>query len=232
MSKYKPVFFDIETTGFNPMTPRWYSDSIAAEVTAVAVGEMRDWTDGGDETRCNVFANRGDQEYETIQEVREHLEFIEAKYASNGWTPFLVGHNVIQFDVMYWAARCSRLRQNPYPVSHGWRRLDTMRALSLPPSAESGSTNYPGQQDYADYLGFDYVDRLDGSDMPQAFVDGDYEEIITHVRDDVETLMDIFYHEREDMVNEFWSHYDSGHDDELTEPAPEFTDNVTIDTDG
>jgi len=231
MSKYKPVFFDIETTGFNPMTPRWYSDSIPAEVTAVCIGEIRDWTEDGEERRSNTFVNRGNEEYETLEEVRSHLEFIEEKYADNGWVPFLVGHNVIQFDVMYWSARCARLRQSPYPISNGWRRLDTMRALSLPPSDENGPTQYPGQQDYADYLGLDYVDRLDGSDMPEAFVDGEYEEILIHVRDDVETLMDVFMEEREDMVAYFWDHYDNSHDNPLDEPSPEFTDSVTIGSD-
>lgn len=230
MSRYKPVFFDIETTGFNPMTPRWYSDSIAAEVTAVCIGEIRDWADDGKERRSNTFVNRGGQEYETIEEVRDHLEFIEQKYERNGWEPFLVGHNVIQFDVMYWSARCARLRQSPYPISNGWRRLDTMRALELPADANGGSSRYPGQQDYADWLGLDYVDRLDGSDMPQAFADGDYDEIATHVRDDVTTLMEIFMREREDMVDELWGHYDSGHDDSLDESSPEFTDSITIDS--
>jgi len=232
MSRYKPVFFDIETTGFNPMTPRWYSDSIAAEITAVCIGEVRDWADGGEERHHNTFVNYGGEEYETIREVRQHLEFIEDKYRDNGWKPFLVGHNIIQFDVMYWAARCARLRQSSYPVSNGWRRLDTMRALELPPESEEGPTNYPGQQDYADYLGLEYVDRLEGGDMPQAFVDGEYDEIATHVRDDVTTLMEIFMREREAMVDELWGHYDSGHDDEMEEPSPEFTDSVTIDTDG
>jgi len=228
MSKYKPVFFDIETTGFNPMTPRWYSDSIAAEVTAVCVGQIRDWTEDGDKAISATFTNRGNEEYETIQEVREYLMDVEEQYHDKGWEPFLVGHNVIQFDVMYWSARCARLRQSPYPISDGWRRLDSMRALELPPDAEAGPTRYPGQQDYADWLGLDYVDRLDGSDMPEAFDNGDYEEIATHVTDDVETLMSIFMQEREAMVNYFWSHYDDSHDQPLDEPSPEFLDSVTI----
>lgn len=231
MSKYKPVFWDIETTGFNPTVPGWYNNKPEAEVTAVAIGEITDWTEDGEDRKMTSFSNRGNQEYELISDVRGHVKHIEKRYEENGWVPFLVGHNIIQFDCLYWSARCARYRQDTYPFSSGWRRLDSMRALEIPAVHDDGPKRYPGQQDYADYLGIDYVDRLDGSDMPDAFVNGDYEEILIHVEDDVETLMEIFMQEREAMVDEFWGHYDDNHDDSLEEPRPTFDDSVTIDID-
>jgi len=227
-SKYKPVFFDIETTGFNPMTPDWYSNSIGAEVTAVAIGTMPDWCDDGDSKNVTVYSNNGEEEYSLIKNVNNRFSSIARLYESEGWEPFLVGHNIYQFDVMYWAARCARKRLDPWPVSDGWRRLDTMRALQLPEDYEDGNTYHPGQQDYADYLGLEYVDDLSGSDMPDAFVDGRYDEIATHVRDDVSTLMDIFMIEREDMVEEFWGHYEDHDSDPLDEDPPVFQETFTF----
>jgi hypothetical protein len=228
-SNYKPVFFDMETTGFNPTVPSWYSNSQAARVTAVSIGEIIDWTEDGDKRSMYTVANDGGMEYETIEKARDALLKIESDYADNGWEPFLVGHNIIKFDVMYWAARAARYRIDPNPVGGGWRRLDTLRALTIPADAEQGSSRYPGQQDYADYLGLDYKDELDGSDMPEAFKNGDYAKIKAHVKDDVSTLMDIFMLEREDMVDELWGHYDDGHEDEIDEPEPVFNESVNID---
>lgn len=225
MSKYKPVFFDIETTGFDPRIPDWWDGKPAPRVTAVAIGIIHDWEDDGVDRELLTVVNEGGEEYELIEETRRRMRSIEKELDGRGEVPFLVGHNIIQFDVLYWGARAARYRQNGYPITHGWRRLDTMRALELP------NKTFPGQQEYADHLGLDYLDELDGSQMPDAFENGNYSDILDHVVDDVETLMEIFLIEREDMVDEFWGHY-KGHDrDPIHENKPSFIDSIEIDID-
>lgn len=230
MTEYYPVFWDIETTGFNPTVPTWWSKP-AAEVTAVAIGQIKDWDGDGEDRSVQVHMNRGNEEYELIENIREAMIDFEDRLEEKGMEPYLVGHNIRGFDVLYWSARAARYRQDPYPFGYGWKRLDTLRALELPSDhgvEDVSNRKYPGQQDYADYLGIDYLDELDGSDMPQAFIDGEYQKIENHVRDDIEVAMEIFMQERDVMMDEFWGHYD----DRLDGDKPTFTETVEIEYNG
>lgn len=204
-----PIFWDIETTGLNPMIEPWMSWEDTARITAIAIGHIPDWDDDCKERKLHCVLNEGNGEYELIEKAREHVKHVIEDYAfDNELDPVMVGWNIYQFDAPYWSARCGRLRQDPYPFGYGVRRLDMMRALELSHDHPNGPKKHPKQQEYAEWLGIEYLDELSGDKMPKAFFDGDYQMIKDHVVDDVEVLMEIFRQERHLCLKELYSHYD------------------------
>jgi len=209
MTEYFPVFYDIETTGLNPMIEPWYNAQ-ASEVTAVAMGWYPDYPDSLEKREIEVVVNEGNDEYEVIGEVLDRF----ADIVTRGYDPLIrVGWNIKQFDDPYFCARAGRLNQNAHFMMK-WRRLDMMRALTLPEDwwdeefHEGKNRNYPKQDDYARYLDIDFNDSLDGSQMPDAFEDGDYDKIAEHVLDDMNVMMEIFSQEAHACLSHFEEHYD------------------------
>lgn len=207
--KHFPIFWDIETTGLNPMIEPWMNWDDPAHITAIAIGYIEDWDEEGEKRKVHCIMNEGDAEYELIEKARDAARAIVTKYALlEELNAVMVGWNIYQFDAPYWSARCGRLRQNPYPFGWGERRLDMMRALEFGHDHPDGPKKHPGQQDYADWLGIDYLDELSGDQMPEAFFNGDYQIIKDHVIDDVKVAMEIFMQERHMCLKELYSHYD------------------------
>lgn len=204
----EPIFYDIETTGLNPMIEPWYNQP-TSEVTAIAVGHFPDWQEGGDMIRIDTYLNTGGEEYELIEDV---LNWFESRYSFTDERMFRVGWNIKQFDDPYLCARCGRLNQDPSPLIK-WDRLDMMRPLEIPQwwweenKHDGKNRKYPKQDDYARFLNIEFKEGLDGSQMPEAFKEGEYEKIKDHVVDDMQVMMHIFQKEQDKLLKHFTDHY-------------------------
>lgn len=213
MTEYVPVFWDIETTGLNPMAEYWWSGG-RNKVITVGVGTFDDWRSNEPEKNVTVFS--GDSEYELIEDVRSGMHSILSEV--EGWeeavaTPgqgdvdpeaFMVGYNSRSFDHTFWAARCGRLRQNPWPFGHQRKRLDLFRVATKRCAYEKSTK----QDELAEAIGIEMAeDTIEGEDVPDLFEDGDMATIEQHCRADIEDMMDIFLHYREESMTEFYDHY-------------------------
>lgn len=198
---YIPVFFDIETTGLNPLAQEWHRyQDYDAQVTAVGLGWFDDWPESA--SGRDIAVEYGPNEYKLLSDLRKRMESISSQVGDDGDELFLVGFNSRQYDHPYLVARYARLRQDPWPFCHGWRRLDMMRAL------RNRDGKYWNQDDYAEHIGVHSEDEYDGSDMPEAFKRDEWPKILSHVRADMEDLMDIFAYEPGVFMDEFYGHYD------------------------
>lgn len=215
MTKYVPVFWDIETTGLNPMAEYWWNGG-RNEVICVCVATVEDWEDEGEEVNIHSFT--GDSEYPLIQEVREGMYTILSDIEGWNWDDiyepseedvdpeaFLVGFNSRSFDHTFWSARCGRLRQSNWPFGHQRKRLDAMRVCRN----RCGYEYQDSQDDIAEDIGIEMADdTVDGSDVPELYENGQMDLIENHARADVKDLVGIFMEFREEMLAEFYDHYD------------------------
>lgn len=199
-TNYFPVFFDIETTGLNPLAQGWHNyTDYDAQVTAVGLGWFEDYPDSTEEREIEVVYDGS--EYRLLFNLRGKMERIEKENGDEDTEFILVGFNSRQYDHPYLTARYGRLRQDPYPFAYSWKRVDMMKAL------RSRDGKYWNQDDYADHIGVHTEDEYDGSDMPEAFAKNQWRKILDHVRADMEDLMDIFRHEPDVYMNHFYDHY-------------------------
>ncbi len=198
---YEPVFWDIETTGLNPMAQDWWDGEDAAQVIAVGIGTIENWSDEPttDEAEIDVRAVMSVDEYElltTIGEAMRGSDFDDE--------PFLVGYNSRQFDHPYIGARFSRKRLDGEPFVSDWKRLDMMRAAGRD---DIISKRFPKEDEYSEAVGVGVHDEFDGSQMPQAFKDGNWDMIEQHVTKDVEKMVKVFLERQDTMMDTFYDHY-------------------------
>lgn len=229
MVQYEPLLFDIETTGFNPMVEVWQSWKQTSRVTAISMVHL---TEEEGEMSVNgraTFINRGGEEYEIIEEATGFARNVVTRAEGRDKEVFVAGWNIRSFDCAYLGARCGRLRLGGYPFTHGKFRLSMDRPLELPPEVdmvemEGSNRKYPKQDDYARYLGIEFNQELDGSDMPDAFENGEYHKIEEHVEDDVDVMVEIFKREKEAMYEHLYRHYD----ERIHGDPPQFNDSVEL----
>lgn len=211
MSKtYIPVFWDIETTGLNPMAQSWHSHTEHdAAVTAVAIGTFDGWREPEPDPEYNVriLMNENNEysmsgEYKLFNRLNGLMRGMIAEHEDGESELFFVGYNSRRFDHPYIGARMARLRKNGFPLTHGRKRLDMMAAI------KSRDGRYVSQDDYAEELGVEHEPFLTGKDMPEAFSTGNFEAIRGHVEADIRVLMEMFLKDRTDMMNHFYAHYD------------------------
>jgi uncharacterized protein YprB with RNaseH-like and TPR domain len=220
--KYEPIFWDIETTGLNPMAQHWWDGTIGAQVISVGVGRIHNWREvselGEDDYDLKVMYDS--DEYRLLQRLTEVIEenINDIRTENTNSEPVFVGWNTRNFDHPYIGARYARLRLESCQLNHEAKRLDMMRALG---NDEVMSTGYPGQDDYAEELGIPVNDELTGEDMPKAFERDDWDKIAQHVEDDVEEMMKVFNKKKEDCWEQLYYHYD-----DITENPPKFTEEV------
>lgn len=199
---YWPVFWDIETTGLNPLARSFWKGEMKAQVTAVGLGTITNWDKGPDR-------KSGDLEIKVIYDSDEYrlLNALEDRVRALNFDgePFLVGYNSRNFDHPYIGARYARLRQNGEPFTSEWKRLDMMRVAS---KDNRISKRYPKEGEYADALGIDVPDPYTGKDMPDAFKNEDWDAIKTHVKADVKESMLMFLERKGLMMETFYDHYD------------------------
>lgn len=208
MTQYYPVFFDIETTGLNPMAQHWWdSVSQAAQVTCVTVGTVNDWQTAGSHEDCHYELETfcTESEYELLSDLRDYMERLEEEIEALGYVPLLVTFNGRNFDHPYLGARYARLRLNGEWFSHKWMRLDMMRALG---KSDFIGSRYPSEDDCLEVAGIPTDDEFDGSDMPGFFEDGQLAKIRSHAEADVEEMMRLFVETRNICMAEFFDHYD------------------------
>lgn len=222
--RYEPVFFDIETTGLNPMAKSgWNGADYDAHVTAVGVGRLKNWRSDryGCEKVIEVFCETN--EYYLLKTVREHMAKLETSIEGDVTGPdnhpstptemFLVGYNSRSFDHPYICARFSRFRQNPFPFGYRKKRLDMSRLFG----------GYISQDDAAAKCGVEVVDDSDGSDMPQLFEEGDLEAIEYHCKEDIRVMMEMFMEKREEAMDHLFGHYDG-----ISGEPPRFNESVDL----
>lgn len=205
---YEPIFFDIETTGLNPMAQQWWdSEQFGAQVTAVGFGTIDDWrgSSGHDDAEYTVDIHYDSSEYRLLQVVHERLADKAKRILEAGDKPFLVSFNGRKFDHPYLGARYARLRLDGKLFNQTLKRLDMMRALG---KHYDGCTRYPSEDDCLEAVGIESEDKYDGSDMPQAFADKNWGIIRDHVESDVEEMMRLFVELQEECLTEFYDHYD------------------------
>lgn len=215
--KYEPVFFDIETTGLNPMAQEWWdNETHGARVTAIGIGTVDGWRDTTDPEDCDIDVKvlTDESEYRLLNVARERLKEVEAEIFDNGGEAFLVGHNSRQFDHPYLGARYARLRLDGRAWNDILKRLDTMRALGKNWN-EVG--RFPKEDDVLDVLGIESDDPYTGADMPNAYAERNWDAIKTHVRHDVNDMAKLFVVLSEPCMEEFYDHYDIDKDASFTE---------------
>jgi len=208
MTNYVPVFFDIETTGFNPLHQKYFGDTdYGARVTAIGIGTMDDaWKNGAEYEDCepDVDVLWDESEYRLLEVAHDRLQGIVAFYEDEGYDPFLVTFNGRNYDHPYLGARYARLRLDGSWWNHKLKRLDMMRALG---KRMTGVSRYPSEDDCLEAVGIESEDEYDGSDMPDFYEDGEWDKIESHCHDDVEEMMMLFCEEPEFCMEEFYEHY-------------------------
>ena len=218
MTNYVPIFFDIETTGFNPLQQAYFDDlNQDAQVTAIGVGLIDDgWKNGKgyDECESEVHVLYDESEYRLLENLNGKLEEWVAEYEEKGYSPFLVTFNGRQFDHPYLGARYARLRLDGSWWNHRLKRLDMMRALGK----HWGKVDrYPSEDDCLEAANIESTDPYDGSDMPEAFSERDWDMISEHVEKDTREMIKLFCDVPEMCMSEFYSHYDVDADATFTE---------------
>jgi len=215
--KYEPVFFDIETTGLNPMAQGWWDNvEHGAQVTAIGIGWMDDWREGQsiEDVTFNQEVYSDDSEYRLLDNVADTMEARCDYMADDDTEPVLVTFNGRQYDHPYLGARFARLRLDGSVFNHRFKRLDMMRALGV---RLEGVGRYPSEDDCLEVLGLGSDDPHDGSDMPGYFGDGDWKKIREHVRHDVLEMMKLFVETKAMCMEEFYNHYDVDKDANFVE---------------
>lgn len=199
---YWPIFWDIETTGLNPLARRFWDGKMEAQVTAVGLGTIRNWDDGPDR-------HNADLQIEVIYDSDEYrlLNALGDRVRSMDFdgTPFLVGYNSRNYDHPYIGARYARLRQDAEPFGSEWKRLDMMRVAG---KDDAIAKQYPKEGEYATALGVDVPDDYTGADMPEAFKNKNWDKIKSHVEADVKESMLMFLERKGLMMDTFYDHYD------------------------
>lgn len=211
MVQHEPIFFDIETTGLNPMVPHWYKNQLEARVTAIAMGRIHGWADASDPDDCDIEVQvwSDSDEYNLLKVVNERFTTAMDNAGHHmDREPFLVGYNSRQYDHPYLGARYARKRLDGELFNHRYKRLDMMREASIPQDHALGPKTFPSQDDYAEYLGIPVDDDTDGSDMPQFYEEGKWDKIRYHCEEDVKVMCRIFMERRESMMQTFYDHYD------------------------
>lgn len=208
---YVPIFWDIETTGLNPMAQDWWSNETAAQVTAVGIGTIDNWGDSPDRASADIDVQvvKGADEYRLLSLLGEEMRELDFDRE-----PFLVGYNSRQFDHPYIGARFARKRLDGEPFASEWKRLDMMRVAG---KDDRIGKRYPKEGEYAQALGVDVPDEYDGSDMPEAFENGDWGAIQSHVEADVKESVLMFLEAQDLMMDVFYDHYDIQADGAIVE---------------
>lgn len=228
MTEYDPLFWDIETTGFDPMEPPAWENGVPNVMLAIAFGRFEEgWRDAielnevgvevevavvdgvsGKDNRWDIF---GAEHYliDDVFGLDGMLMQMEGEIEDMGRDVFLTGWNTRNFDHSYAAARCARHRLDPTPIVNELKRLDMMR----PAATDYGNSHAVSEDDYLEFVGIDSDDEYDGSDMFDEFQAGRLSSIESHAYHDVVEMMDLFFAKRELMYGHFYEHYD-----ELGEP--------------
>lgn len=193
----EPIFWDLETTGLNPMDDR---------IVCVGIGHFE-----GDERSVEVI--QGSSEYHMFQRVRDHCSDIIKNIEladdptgmrtveEEGGEAFIVSCYGRGFDHPFYAARCTGIyRQSPFPFGYRKKRLDISRVDGF-----SGS-----QDDMLLARGIDVGpdDEITGRDVPNLYDDGQIDTIVNHCESDIHELMALYEYEEEKMLEEVRDHYD------------------------
>lgn len=223
MTDYEPVFFDIETTGLNPLAQEWHGEvNHDAQVLCVAIGTLTDWRGSKEGYGTNVEVLSGDSEYNLLERLRNRAENIitQIESGSDGISmdtdedkaAFLVGYNSRTFDHPYLGARYARYRQDAWPFGYGVKRLDMMRAFD----------DWGSQDEKAEENGIEVTDEIDGADIPGLYENREWDKIEHHAREDLRVLMELFMEVRDDAMDQLYSHYD------IEQDLPMFNESVDL----
>jgi len=133
---HEPIFFDIETTGFDPMPQAgWDDSSYDPRVTAIGLATADNWrsAEGPEDVETDTKVLYDSSEYRLLEVAAERLDEIGSEVMADGDAPFLVGYNSRKFDHPYLGARYARLRIDGSRFNRLAQRLDMMRAVKKHP---------------------------------------------------------------------------------------------------
>jgi len=227
--EFEPIFWDIETTGFNPMHERWEASYFShvdypSLVTAIGYGTMDGWEDANSLIECDGYSVDVvcfGSEYQTLDNGTTELATLAGdNKREDSRRSFMVGFNSREFDHPYIGARYARKRLDNRLLNHSLKRLDMKRIAS---GDDVIDDRYPSQDDWAEALGIDVEDDTDGSQMPQMWEDDRYSDIEYHCEKDVEVLMEIFLCRKKEAYAELYDHYD-----DISGDPPQFVDGVSF----
>lgn len=223
MTQFQPVFWDIETTGLNPMAQEWWNNSMGAQVTAMAFGQIEGWHDNPDDYETSVSVYYDESEYRLLDVCQTRLrEVVQTVRDELDREPFLAGFNIRQFDCPYAGARYARKRLNGDLMTHELKRLDMSRPAVITQDDGTVVDQYPSQNDYAESVGVTVNDEYDGEDMPMAFENREWDKIVSHVESDVEVMMEVFMDDVELFMNHLYDHYDGVSGDYVSATGGEY----------
>jgi len=221
--QYDPLFWDIETTSFDPMEPPAWENGTPNVILAVSMGKFGDgWREAqemdqfefdvetavvsgvsGKDNRWDIFG----AEHYLIKEVFGDggiMMQMAGEIEDNGRDVFLTGWNTRNFDHSFVGGRCARHRLSAKPTLHHYKRLDMMR----PAAKDYGNSHAVSEDDYLEYLGIENDDEFDGGDMWDEFQAGRLENIKSHALSDVTQMMEVFFTKRSLFYDHFYDHYD------------------------
>lgn len=205
--KYEPLFYDIETTGGNPLAEEWQDGvDLDGRVTCVGFGWFENWreADSWGDVEFETRTVWDESEYRLLRLAREQAENVNENVHPDAEL-FRVAWNIKKFDDPYMAARLRRFNQDLGFVGSDVKRLDMMKPAS---DDKFGFQRPYGESDYAAHIGVEVRDSTDGGDMPGFFIDGEWEKIGYHCDEDVKVMMEIFWRKREVMMNWFYDKHD------------------------
>lgn len=215
MKKYTPIFWDIETTGTNPIAEEWHNGEMYdARITAVGIGWLEEeWRRKETEIKTDVIWD--EDEYNLLKGVRRNFKqkIKEIEYGGN--EAFIVSYNGRKFDHPYIASRYARYRQRQDYLNNNIKRLDMMRLAS---KEEYGNSKFSVSQDeYAEKLGIEVEDETTGKDMPEYYENKEWKKIEYHCREDIKVMVKIFLEKKQKYMEWFYNHYDINKEADFTE---------------
>jgi len=165
---FKPIFFDLETTGL---------DSFEHEIIAIGFGFLE-----GD---IKVIQKSSEREI-----LLEFIDFLNKNKKSN---LLLVGYNIESFDMPFLLARGIRNGIKEVSIIREFFTLDLFKVVLKYISSHTQSNNQKRKlKNVANLLGIETLDEIDGYEIPQLFMNNNFEKIKEHCENDVRLARESF----------------------------------------
>lgn len=205
IDSYVPVFFDIETTGTNPLAEGWHDGvDMEAQVTCVGINWSREFPESLDDMKKKTVWNSNEDLL--LENLSRVLDTIGQELWARDSKPFFVSYNGNKFDHPYLAARYAKKEMDAHPFVDGWKRLDIFQALI------QATGEYWSEDDWAENIGIEVDDEYTGADMPQKFKERNWNAIFEHVKSDIDILAEIFLDHPSMYMDYFYEKYEMNRD--------------------
>jgi len=165
---FKPLFFDLETTGL---------DSFEHEIIAIGFGFL--------EGEIKVIQRSSEKEI-----LSEFIDFLNKNKKSN---LLIVGYNIESFDIPFLLARGIRNGIKEVTIIREFFTLDLFKVVLKYISSRAQLYNQKRKlKNVANLLGIEVFDEIDGYEIPQLFMNNNFEKIKEHCESDVRLIKEAF----------------------------------------